>query len=46
MSASIKLPRYKKQFTRGQKLSRNAKLNRAIKGGRTAVQGFYLYWSY
>lgn len=46
MSASIKLPRYKKQFTRGHKLSRNAKLNRAVNGGTTAAQGFYLYWSY
>lgn len=44
MSASIKLPRYKKQFTRDHKLNRNAKLNRAINGGRTAAQGFYLYW--
>lgn len=46
MSASIKLPRYKKLFTRGYKLSNNAKRNRAANGGTTAAQGFYLYWSY
>nr|DAK37920.1 MAG TPA: hypothetical protein [Caudoviricetes sp.]DAO32326.1 MAG TPA: hypothetical protein [Caudoviricetes sp.]DAP67015.1 MAG TPA: hypothetical protein [Caudoviricetes sp.] len=46
MSASIKLPRHKKQFTRGHKLSRNAKCNRVINGGITAAQSFYLYWSY
>lgn len=46
MSASIKLPKYKKLFTRGHKLSNNAKRNRAINGGRTAAQRFYLSWSY
>lgn len=28
------------------KPSNNAKRNRAINGGTTAAQGFYLYWSY
>lgn len=46
MSASIKLSRHKKLFTRGCKLSNNAKRNRAVNGGTTAAQGFYLYWSY
>lgn len=46
MSASIKLPRHKKLFTCGWKLSNNAKRNRVINGGRTAAQRFYLSWSY
>lgn len=46
MSASIKLPRHKKLFTCGWKLSNNAKCNRAINGGFTAAQYLYLLWSY
>lgn len=36
----------KKGFSRGWKLSNNAKRNSVINGGRTAAQRFYLSWSY
>lgn len=46
MSAPTYSAKSKKLFSRGWKLSNNAKRNRAVNGGTTAAQGFYLYWSY
>ncbi|HHE9475146.1 TPA: hypothetical protein ACPOXD_001159 [Haemophilus influenzae] len=46
MSASIRFPNHQKQFTRGWRMSSNAKRNRKINGGTTAATAFYLRWSY
>ncbi|STO71088.1 Uncharacterised protein [Avibacterium paragallinarum] len=45
MRASIQFY-WGKKFTRGWRMSNNAKRNKAINGGRTAAQKFYLLWSY
>ncbi|SUU97745.1 hypothetical protein [Avibacterium paragallinarum] len=46
MSASMQQFYWGKAFSRGWKMSNNAKWNKAINGGRTAAQQFYLLWSY
>nr|DAT47699.1 MAG TPA: hypothetical protein [Caudoviricetes sp.] len=46
MSASTSNFRFKTKIKRGRQISRNAKFNQAINGGRTAARVFYQYWSY
>nr|DAN31630.1 MAG TPA: hypothetical protein [Caudoviricetes sp.]DAS55036.1 MAG TPA: hypothetical protein [Caudoviricetes sp.] len=46
MSASMSTFRLKKKIKRSRQISRNAKFNQAINGGRTAARVFYQYWSY
>lgn len=46
MSASMRFPNYKSHFTRGWRMSNNAKKNKSINGGTTAAKAFYLRWSY
>ncbi|WP_165381614.1 hypothetical protein [Avibacterium paragallinarum] len=45
MSVSMKFY-WGKKFSRGWKMSNNAKRNKAINGGHTAAQQFYLLWGY
>lgn len=45
MSASTRIPRYKNLFTRGWRMSKNAKRNKTINGGTTSATAFYLRWS-
>lgn len=44
MSASSKVPYKAKSFTRGWKMSNNAKKNKHLNKGITAATCFYILW--